>query len=372
MPDEPETRPVAALILRGIIALAAVGTYALVRDDLGPGALVAARFGLGVLLFTLLVDVGRSIAGTGPAIRGNLAPHEQRARSQVDETYDRLRQALRRYVSDGDLTSPLVEQIRKAAEARDLGEEATRDLVEGVRSAASRERTRHRPLAVRLLAGGVVAVGLGLGAAMIAESLGMPLVPPILLVSGTSIATLQWRAQASGARWTGLVLGLLGGVLFGLGSLRLVLLQPSVGVPLLVVAGLVLVGTLVATWRVDRKPDPWRIVEPDLETSMDGLRRAFLVTLVAGVVVFPLEPLLASILSAFQLPRELALRTALVGFITVTAFLTLEMTGTWLALTRGRRRAEGRQENRRDAVEAVLEKLEREDEAIEMERRQPA
>lgn len=357
MASTRDPRPVLAIALRGLLAVAGITAYLALKSQLQGGPLVAARFGLGVLLFTLLVDLGRSVAGTGPPLGGSLTPHRQRSRAQVDEAYDQLRSAIDRYILDGSLTQPLESAIEEAGRSQHLDEASIDELQDRLTSVQRPVEGTYRPLAVRLLAGLIVSVGLALGIATLAEGLGLAVVPPVLLVTGTSVATLQWRAQRAGARWTGLGLGLAGAGLFGLGALRITGIQPGVGIPLIVATVAIALGTIVATYRTDPRTDPWRIVERDLEDGLTGLRRAFLATLAGALVVLPLEPLVSTALALVGWPADLTFRLTVITLGTLAAFLTLEMVGTWLALTRGRRRAKRAQQARREATRTVLDAI---------------
>lgn len=357
MAETNRTSIAGALALRGSLAAFAVVAYLVARPHLDPAPLVVARFGLGILFFTLLLDVGRTMRGKGPAIQGALGPHEQQARSQVDEDYAALRRAIDRYLSDGAIDDALTDAIDQAASAQGHDEATARSLERRVQEAAQRPDETYRPLGVRLVAGLVVAVGLAFAVATLAQGLGLAVIPLVLLVTGTSVATVQWRAQAAGARWTGLAIGLTGAGLFGLGAARVFLVQPGPGLALAAIAALIATGTAIATWRTENRPEPWRLVKPDLESYMDTLRQAFLVTLVTGIVVVPLEPFVASALTLAGLPSTLAFDLALIGFATVAAFLALEGAGTYLALERGRDSVERRRRLRSEALDDVLDEI---------------
>jgi hypothetical protein len=345
-----------AIVPRAAIALVAVVVYLGARTVLDPAPLAAARFGLGILLFALLVDLGRSIAGTGRPIRGALAPHQQRARPQVDEDYEDLRSAMQAYVEEGRLAPLLLDHVHQAAQARGL-EDPSQRLAEQLRAAAGARAPTRALLGVRLLAGIVVTLGLGLAVASLAQGLGIAIGAPILLVAGTRITILQWRAHQAGAPKTGLALGLVGVGLFGLGALRFFTASPLTGGLLAVLALAGLVATLHTTIRNEATDPPWGVVEHQLSGTLAKLRRAFLLALGAGVVVFTLDPLLAGFLS---LPGALdvTLEVATVAIATVLAFLAIEGTGTALTLVVGRRRAEGDRQARREAVDRVLAHLE--------------
>lgn len=318
---------------------------------------MAARFGLGVLLFALLLDVGRTVAGTAPAVRGNLSPHQHQAQPRADARYSDLQSAFHRYIEGGTLAPGLVDHVRKAASARGLETSQRQALVHELQEAGLGSEHEKRPLAVRLLSGSIVSLGLGLTAATLAETLGMAVVPPVLLVTGSSVAMLQWRAQAAGARWTGLALGLIGTLLFGLGALTVLAVQPGLGAVMLLVSTTMLAGTGWATWHTSEDQDPWALVETELEDTLTRLRRAFLITLVSGLVLFPLEPLLANLVLALGGPRNLGLEVLVIAFATVTAFLAIEGVGTWLALRRGRRQVQRTRQRRQQATDAVLTRL---------------
>lgn len=354
-----EPRPVdaaLAIAIRASLALVAVVAYLGARTVLDPGPLAAARFGLGILLFALLVDLGRSIAGTGRPLRGALVPHRQHARPQVDEDYEELRSAMQGYVDEGRLPPVLLDHVRRAADARGLPDAEARDLATELREAAGPSGPVHALLGVRLLAGVVVTLGLGLAVASLAEGLGMAIVPPVLLVTGTSLAMLQWRAHEAGAAKMGLVVGLAGVGLFGLGAVRFWTASPIAGGALVVVALLGLAVTLRATWREEARAHAWRVVETELAAAMTKLRRAFLLALGAGVVVFTLDPVLGAVREVAPIV-DVGLEMAAIAIATVLAFLAIEGTGTWLTLTLGRRRAENHRRQRRRAVDHVLDTL---------------
>lgn len=347
-----------AVLTRAVLGLLAVLAYLATRPLLDEAALAAARFGLGILLFALLLDLGRSVAGTGHPLRGHLSAHVQRADAQVDEDYQRLRSALEAYIEEGEVAEDLLDHVHQAAQARGLAGKRARRLDGTLREAARPRGPTNALLAVRMLSGLVVALGLGLTAATMAESLGMAVVPPVLLVTGTSIATLQWRAQDAGARWTGLAVGLAGLGLFALGALRFLTASIAAGGLLLAITTMGLAGTAWATWRTSRGQDPWDVVEQRLESTTTKLRRAFLVAMVAGVVVFALEPLLTSLMGLLGLPTALGFEVPALLIATVVAFLAIEGAGTWLTLTRGRRRAESDRRARQQAIATVLARLE--------------
>lgn len=345
-----------AVASRALVALAAVVAYLGARTVLDPAALAAARFGLGILLFALLVDLGRSIAGTGRPLRGALGLHRQRARPQVDEAYDELRSAVREYVDEGRLSPTLLDRVHQAGDARGLDEASRRRLDLLLREARAPSGPTRALLGVRLLAGLVVTIGVGLAAASLAESLGIVLVPPVLLVTGTSLTMLQWRALEAGATKTGLLVGLTGLSLFGLGAVRYWTASTLAGLVLGTIALLGLAATLAAAWRNDSRPRPWDVIEADLTASVTTLRRAFLLALGAGVVVFLLDPLLGGLADVSSV-LDVGLELAAIAIATVLAFLAIEGTGTWLTLTLGRRRAEGDRRDRRQAMDRVLAHL---------------
>lgn len=344
-----------AIAIRAVLAMLAVLTFLAVRPMLEAAPQAAARFGLGILLFALLVDLGRSVAGSGPPIRGPLAPHRQQAELQVDEAYERLREAMQAYLERGRTEPGLLDGLAQAARAQGLPEEEQRALEAQLREAADPRASAGSLLAVRLVSGLVVALGVGLATAVLAEHLGMPLSAPVLLTVGTSVATLQWRARDAGARSTALALGLFGTGLFGLGALRIFSLSPGVGGVLGLVAGLGLLGTLVATWRAPEAPPA---VE-DLDATMSQLRRAFLVVLVVGTVVVLLEGALAAILSLVGLPGDLLVELAMILVATVMAFLAVETAGTWLARRRETHVGQRQRRRRREALAEVLDELDR-------------
>lgn len=358
MNERDRTHDPVSIAIRLLVAVLAVLVFLNLRSGLEASTLTAARFALGVLLFGLLVDLGRSIAGTGTPLRGELSPHRQRSQAQVDEAYDRLREALDTYVDEGRVLGPLTGHVRAAARARGLAPGEVEELSTHLREAAGPARPASSVLAVQLASGTVLTVGLSFAVALLAEGLGMALVPPVLLVAGTSTAMLQWRAQAAGARWLGAGLGVLGVLLFSLGALRIFTASPVAGGFLLVLAMAGLAATAWNTWQSPRGPGRSGLGKR-LEESMDKLRRAFLLFLVAGIVVFALQPLLAGLLEVLGLPASLVTELSAVGFATVGAFLAIELAGTWLAIRHGRREGQRERARRREAIETVLDEIDR-------------
>lgn len=344
-----------AVAFRAVLAMLAVLTFLAVRPALDPAPQAAARFGLGILLFALLVDLGRSIAGTGPPVRGPLTPHRQQADLQVDEAYERLRAALQAYLERGRTEPGLLEGLEQAARAQGLAGEERGALERRLREAADPRAPAGSLLAVRLVSGLVVALGVGLATAVVAESLGMPLFAPVLLTVGTSVTTLQWRARDAGARGTGLALGLLGIGLFGLGALRIFSLSPGAGTVLGLAALVGLLATVAATWRA---PDEPAQIE-DLDETMTQLRRAFLVALVVGTVVVLLEGALTAFLALVGLPGDLIVELAMIVLATVMAFLAVETAGTWMARRRETHVGRRQRRRRREALGEVLDELDR-------------
>jgi len=354
----PRTREASvplSIAIRTVLAMLAVLGYLALRDVLDPGPAAAARFGLGILLFALLVDLGRSIAGTGPALRGHLGPHRQRADPQVDEAYEDLREALSAFLDRGELRPQLVDGLEQAAQARGLGEAERERLHRRLREAGEPHASPTSLLAVRLLSGFVATLGIGLASALLAEGLGMALFPPVLFATGTSLGMLQWRAHDAGARWIGLSLGLLGTGLFALGAARILSVSLVAGSAIMLVAAAGLAATIHATWTA---PGRARI-EADLATTVARLRRAFLLALLAGLVVFGLDPVFSALLDAAGLPTDALTDLARVLVATVLGFLAVETAGTWLTLHRESRRGPRERERRRQAVDAVLDELDR-------------
>lgn len=340
--------PVAA---RALLALVAVGTFLLARPLLDPGALAAARFGLGIVLFALLVDLGRSFAGTGRPIEGSIGSHRQQASPQVDEAYQHLRSAVQAYVDEGRIEAPLQEGIEQAAGAQGVPGALREELTRTLEQARPDPEGEGSLLAVRLLSGGTLALGLGLTAAALAEALAMAVVPPVLLVTGTSVATLQWRTRASGARWVGLLLGLAGVGLFALGALQILAASTPAGLLLLAVAALAAMATLAASLRATKASTGQ--THEDLRSTLERLRRAFFITLLAGLAMFALEP----VLTAIAPPAREGLEVAALLLATVMTFLAIEGAGTWLYQAHRRRRGDREREERREAIDTVLDEL---------------
>lgn len=343
-----------AVALRAVVAMLAVLAFLAIRPALSAGPQAAARFGLGILLFALLVDLGRSVAGSGPVLRGHLAPHRQQAEAQVDEAYERLREAVGAYLEEGRPQPALLEEIDQAAAAQGLPAKERQRLTDRLQRAGRPRAPAASLLTVRLLSGLVVTLGVGLLAAVLAENLGMMPAPPVLLAVGTSIATLQWRARDAGARWIGLALGVLGAGLFALAALRIFALSPAVGGLLLLPAGLGLAGTVYATWKA---PATDRL-EEDLDATLTKLRRAFLLALLGGVVVLLMRPLLEAFLEAVGLSADPVIEVSLILLVTVFVFLAVETAGTWLALRREGHRTGRDRRRRREAIDDVLDRIE--------------
>jgi F0F1-type ATP synthase assembly protein I len=339
-----------AVTVRVLVAALAVLAFLTARPLLDPAPQAAARFALGLLVFALLVDLGRSIAGTGPVLSDGFTPHRQQAQAQVDEAYERLREALDAYVERGEIPETLLDRLALA------GAQDREDLHERLAAATEGHQPGASLLAVHLVSGLVVALGVGLGGARLAEALGMPLPAPVLLLVGTSIGTLQWRAHRAGAAGTGLAIGLAGVGLFGLGALRLYALAPPVGLTLGLIALAGLAATIQATRKTRRRgPEPL-----DLDAKLARLGRSAPLALLAGVVGLLAEPLLAGLLEAVGLPGELVVDVGGILLATVLVFLAVEATGTGLMRQLGDPEDPQRRQRRRAALDAVLADLETE------------
>lgn len=345
------------LALRALVAAAAVVAYLLVRGGLEARALVTARFGIGVVLFALLVDVGRSLVGVHDPLEGDLRPHHQRAEPLVDDRYERVHEPVKRFVDEGVWTSSYESVLEEVFESEDVPRAERRRVIEQARQAAASERPAGPPILGGLASGIVVTFGLALAVGILLEAVGVPVLGPVLLVAGVALAVMQLRAHDGGARWLALGLGVAGAGTVALAALRLSIGFPG---PWWVLLGFAVVMALASAALAilgDATPPAWSTVEDRLEDRLVTLRRAFLGTLLAGGVLFPFEPLLAEAFAAMAWPFEVPYRVATIGYGTLAAYLAVEMAVTWYGLSQGRERARDQRERRVEANAAILDLL---------------
>jgi hypothetical protein len=342
---------------RAGLAVALVVGFALARDRLDPRALVAARLGLGVSLLALLVDTARVMAGARTPVGEDLAPHRQRAEPLVDERYERVHDPVTRFVDEGVWTSALDAVLEEAAESAGAPERDRRRAVERARETAEAPRPAGEPVAAALLAGLVVAAGAGLAVAALLRAVGLPTFGPSVLVAGLGLAATQVRARRAGARWSGLACGLAGALLVAVGALQAGVAYAGPWRLVALLAVPVALGSLELAWLGPARQPPWPVLEDQLERRRAALRRAFLVALAVGAVLFPLKPALDAAADALGAPIGAAYPVAAVLYATVAAFLAVELIGAGYALTRGRRRARDNRSRRVEALEALLDAL---------------
>lgn len=350
--------PARGLVLRALAAAGIVTAFLLLRSRLSPRALVTARFGVGVALFALLVDVGRTLIGADPPVDGQLRPHEQTARPLVDERYRRVHEPVKRFVDEGVWTSSYEHLLEEAFDAAGAPTRTRETVMEDARRAAEERRPPGPPVPLALGSGAIVVVGLAITTGMLLEALELPVTGPILGVLGLGLAILQVRAHDAGRRWTGLVIGLLGAGAVVLAGLRLG--ARSTG-PWWIVQGmgiLLALGTLALTAQAREGPPPWEQLEAELEERFRTLRRAFLAALLAGGVLFPFEPLLAELFTALGWPLDVPYRIVTAGYATLAAFVAVEMAAVWYGLSRGREEARRQRRRRIEANRAILEAIE--------------
>lgn len=345
------------IVLRAAVAAATVVLFLVARDALSPRALVTARFGLGVALFALLVDVGRTLVGTRDPVHGEIQPHRQRAEPMVDDRYERVHEPVQRFVDQGVLTDAYEQIVREALTAEGVPAREQDALLDEVHHAADADRPAGPPLASALAAGLVVTIGLALATGTLMEALTLPVTGPVVVVLGMGIGLLQLRAHDANARGWALGLGIVGAATTALGGLRLATRYPGPWWLVLVLAGGLLVGTVALFWLADTTAPPWRAVETQLTRRFEALRRAFLAALLAGGVLFPFEPLLEELFLALAWSFKVPYRLATIAYGTLAAYLALEMAGTWFGLSQGQARAAEQRRRRLAATTAILERL---------------
>lgn len=349
-----------SLVLRALVAAVAVLAYSLVQDRLDPRALVTARFGVGIALFALLVDVGRTLVGAGDPVDGDIKPHRQRADPLVDDRYERVHEPVKRYIDESVWTQSYENLLEETFDARSVPEADRHEALERARRAAGGDRMAGPPTTLTLVAGLIAVAGVSLVVGILLEALGQPVTGTVLVFIGVGLALLQVRARDGGARWTALLLGLSGTVAAGFGAVRLA--RGQVVAATLPIYGLVAVlggATIVMAVLGPIQPPPWPRIEATLERRFELLRRAFLVALLAGGVLFPFEPLLAELFTALGWPLDVPYRILTIGYATLATYLAVEMAATWYGLSRGRERARQRRRRRVEANRAILDLLER-------------
>lgn len=345
------------VVLRALAGVLLVTAYLLTRDALGPRALVSARFGLGVALFGLLVDAARVLVGEGTPLQGELAPHRQQAEPIVDDRYERVHEPVTRFVDEGVWTSAYDAVLEDAFEAVQAPGHVRRTVLDQARETARAERPAGEPVASALLAGLIVSTGCAVAIARLLALGGRPVFGPLLVVLGLGLGATQLRVRGPGGRWTAAGLGALGAGLVTLGAFQTTVAYPGPWELLVGLAAVLLVASLGLALTGEPARPPWPRLRERLETRFERLRRAFLGVLLAGGVLFPLEPLLEELATGIGLPFQGPYQVATILYVTLAAYLAVELAGTWYGLSRGRRRATRQRRQRVDANRAILDVL---------------
>ncbi len=355
---EGATPAVPGLALRFTLGAITILGYLAVRGSLDPAPLVAARFGVGITLFALLVDVGRSLAGAAAPVQTDARPHRQEAQPLVDDAYRNVHQALARFLHDGRWSNRYETYLREAMDLRGVPEATQEDALRQARQTATGPPYGHRPLSMALISGLVAVTGL---TAVIGVLLGnlsdVALQGPLTLVAGLGIYTLQLRPMRTGHRWVTGGIGLLGAGLAGLGTAQMAAGSQGPWGLLYLGAGALALGTVGIVVLSDFTPPAWRQVRQELEGELVTLRRAFLAVLLAGLVLFPFQPLLEALFQALGWPLGTPYRMAVIGYATAAAFLALELASAWYALARGDSQARAQRRARVQANEHLLSLL---------------
>lgn len=349
---------VPGLALRLLGATGSLALYLLVRDGLGPAALVAARFGVGLLLLALLVDLGRALAGVAPPVMGSFRPHEQRAEPLVDETYRQVHGAVRRFVDDGVFTDAYRSTLQGALAQRGVLQVHQREALEAAARAAVERAPSARHPALAVAGGLVVVLGSAAAIGVLLESQRIPLAASLLAILGVGVSALQVRPLALGDRWWTLGTGLAGALLLLVGARGLEAAHGGAWGFLQFFALALAAGTIALTVLHSFARPSWREARAQLEDELSTLRRAFVAVLLAGIVLFPFEPLLAALFQALGWGFDVPYRMAIIGYATITVFLAVELTGAWLALGQGEQKEAALRRRRIEANDALLDLLE--------------
>lgn len=345
------------LALRGLAGAVLVGAYVLGRGALGPRALVSARFGLGVALFGLLVDAARVVVGEGTPLEGELSPHRQKAEPIVDGRYERVHEPVTRFVDEGVWTSAYDAVLEDAFDAVEAPADVRDDVIERARETARAPRPAGEPAAGAMLAGLVVSTGCALAVARLLAIGGRPVFGPLLIVLGLGLGATQLRVRGPGSRWTAAGLGVLGAAIVTLGAFQTTVAYPGPWELIVGLAAVMLLASLALALLGDPALPPWPTLRERLEERFKRLRRAFLLVLLAGGVIFPLAPLLEELVTGVGLGFEGPYEVATILYATLAVYLAVELAATWYGLSRGRRRARDQRRHRVDANRAILDAL---------------
>lgn len=349
---------VPGLALRFTLGALTILAYLAVRDSLDPAPLVAARFGLGITLFALLIDVGRALAGAAAPVQATARPHRQEARPLVDDAYRNVHDAMERFLHDGRWSNRYETYVREAMTLRGVPEGTQEEAIEQARSTATGPPYGHRPLSMALISGLVAVVGLAAVVGVLLGNLdGLALQGPLTLLVGLGVYTLQLRPMRTGHRWVTAAVGLLGAGLAALGTAQMAAGSQGPWGLLYLGAGALALGTVGIVVLSDFTPPAWRQVRQQLEDELVTLRRAFLAVLVAGLVLFPFQPLLEALFQALGWPLATPYRMAVVGYATAATFLAIELASAWYALARGDSQARAQRQARVQANEHLLSLL---------------
>lgn len=352
-----EERRWVRLAVRAVLGMLVVTGFLLGRDSLDPRTLVTARLALGVALLALLVDAARVFVGARDPVHGDVAPHEQRAEPLVDERYERVHEPVTRYVDEGVWTRAYTSVLQEAFEAVDAPPEDRERAIDEARQAAEHPRPAGEPLGASLVAGLLVTAGATLAIATLLDVAGLPAFGPALVVAGLGLGATQLRTRRTGSRWLSLALGVAGAASVAVGALQTSVAYAGPWSLVAALAAIMLAASVALTWLGEASPPPWPTLATRLEDRLTALRRAFLLVLLAGGVLFPLKPLLEGLAGAAGVPFDGAYRVAVILYATLAGYLAVEMTGTWYGLDRGRRRAREHRQARVDANEAILDLL---------------
>lgn len=350
---------VPGLALRFTLGAITVLAYLAVRGSLDPAPLVAARFGVGITLFALLIDIGRALAGAAAPMQGEARPHRQRAEPLVDDAYRNVHQAMERFLHDGRWSQRYETYLREAMSLRDIPEEEQTQAIEDARETATGPPYGHRPLTMALVSGLVAVVGLAAVVGVLLGNLGqLALQGPLTLLVGLGIYALQLRPMRTGHRWVTAGVGLLGAGLALVGTAQMSAQAQGPWGLLYLGAGALALGTVGIVVLADFTKPPWRQVRRELEDELVTLRRAFLAVLLAGLVLFPFQPLLEALFQALSWPLATPYRMAVIGYATAATFLALELASAWYALARGDSQARAHRQARVEANEHLLSLIE--------------